>query len=103
MWVCNHEPDCQDQTRYDVTYQRLGVMDENGNVVEVKPGRSAAAGAAKAQLDKVEAQLAKQANKASLKTLRVKLAEIKERNDDPEGGDDIRARVIRRAIKAKSK
>ena len=37
MWVCNHEPDCQDQTRYDVTYQKLGVMDENGNVVEADP------------------------------------------------------------------
>jgi len=37
MWVCNHEPDCTDQTKYDVTYQRLGVMDENGNVVEADP------------------------------------------------------------------
>jgi len=37
MWVCNHGPDCQDQTRYDVTFQRLGVMDENGNVVEADP------------------------------------------------------------------
>lgn len=37
MWDCKHEPDCQDQTRYDVTYDRQAVLDNEGNIVEAEP------------------------------------------------------------------
>lgn len=37
MWSCNHLSDCQDQTRYDATYQRNAVLDNECNVVEADP------------------------------------------------------------------
>jgi hypothetical protein len=37
MWVCEHEPDCTDQTRYEVTYQRGAILDENCNLVDGDP------------------------------------------------------------------
>ncbi|GAI75534.1 unnamed protein product [marine sediment metagenome] len=40
MWVCQHKPQCNDQSRYTIVRERACIEDKDGNVLDANPSGS---------------------------------------------------------------